>query len=89
MDLAQPGTAGVVERGSAHLLEELLDHRADAHHLGRLFDEISDRQIIVQAVGTLVGVVCAQDDHLVVVLVMTGIGHLSPSASGFRSPTHS
>ena len=89
VDLAQPGAAGIVEGSSAHLLEKLLDHRADAHHLGGLLDEIRDGRVVVGAVGGLVGIAGAQNDHLVVVIVLTGMGHLSPSACGFRSPTHS
>ena len=40
VDLAQPAAAGVVERCRAHLFEQLLDHGADPHHLGRLLDEV-------------------------------------------------
>src|SRR5215217_143776 len=40
VDVTQPVAAGVVERRGAHLLEQLLDHGADPHHLRRLFDEI-------------------------------------------------
>ena len=35
VDLGQALAAGLVEGAGAHLLEQLLDHRADAHHLGR------------------------------------------------------
>ena len=31
--------AGLVERGRPHLLQQLLDHAADPHHLGRLLDQ--------------------------------------------------
>ena len=43
MDLAEPGPGRLVERGLAHLLEQLLDHRADAHDLGRLLDHVRQR----------------------------------------------
>ena len=51
VDLAQAVAAGLVERRGAHLLEELLDHGADAHHLGGLLHQIGQ--------GALVGVVLA------------------------------
>jgi len=35
VDLAHPRPAGLVEGGEARLLEQLPDHRADPHHLGR------------------------------------------------------
>src|SRR3712207_4024816 len=38
VDVAQPVAAGVVQRGGADLLEQLLDHRADPHDLRRLLD---------------------------------------------------
>jgi hypothetical protein len=40
VDFAQPVAAGVVERGRAHFLEQLFDHGADPHHLGRLLDKV-------------------------------------------------
>ncbi len=39
MDLAHPVPAGVVQRGGLDLLQQLLDHAADPHHLGRLLDQ--------------------------------------------------
>ena len=39
MDVAQAGPCRLVERCVAHLLEELADHRADAHDLGGLLHE--------------------------------------------------
>ena len=48
VDFARPFAAGLVERGGAHLFEQLLDHRPDAHHLGRLLDQVGQ--------GTFVGV---------------------------------
>ena len=39
--------ARLVERGAAHLLEQLLDHAADAHDLGRLVDEVGERALVV------------------------------------------
>src|SRR5690606_10755438 len=42
VDLLQPGAAGLVQGRRAHFLEQLLDHRADAHHLGRLFDQVTE-----------------------------------------------
>ncbi len=43
VDLLQPVAAGVVERCGAHFLEELFDHRADAHDLGRLLHHVGHR----------------------------------------------
>jgi hypothetical protein len=42
VDLAQPHAGRLVERRAAHLLEELLDHAADAHDLRRLLDQVGD-----------------------------------------------
>ena len=39
MDLGQPLPPGLVERGGADLFEQLFDHAADPHHLGRLLDQ--------------------------------------------------
>ena len=46
VDLAQPATAGLVERRRPHLFEELFDHGADPHHLGRLLDQVGDRPVV-------------------------------------------
>ena len=40
VDVPEPLAAGLVERGRAHLVEQLLDHRADPHHLRRLLDRL-------------------------------------------------
>ena len=37
---ARRAPALLVERGAAHLVEQLLDHRADPHDLGRLLDQV-------------------------------------------------
>ena len=42
VDVAQPVAAGVVQGRGADLLEQLLDHRADPHDLGRLLDHVAD-----------------------------------------------
>ena len=42
VDVAQPDPGGLVERRGAHLLEQLLDHRADPHDLRRLLDQLGD-----------------------------------------------
>ena len=78
VDLAQPVAAGVVERCGPHLLEQLLDHRADPHHLRRLLDQIGQRL----AVGVLVGPACgiaADDFDVVVVGVGTSFRSAFPS----------
>ena len=40
VDLAQAGPAGVVERGVPDLVEQLLEHGADPHDLGRMLDRL-------------------------------------------------
>ena len=42
VDVAQPDPGGLVEGRGAHLLEELLDHRADPHDLRGLLDQLGD-----------------------------------------------
>jgi hypothetical protein len=39
----QAHAALLVERRGPHLLEQLPDHAADPHHLGRLLDHLGDR----------------------------------------------
>ena len=57
MDLGEPPPRGLVERRRAHLLQQLLDHRADPHHLGRLLDQVGDRPLAgVVVVGRAVAV---------------------------------
>src|SRR5438552_2516321 len=41
VDLAEASAALVVERRPSHLFEELPDHRADAHDLGGLLDDLT------------------------------------------------
>jgi prephenate dehydratase len=45
VDLLQPLAALLVERRGADLLEQLPDHAADPHHLGRLLDHLGDRPL--------------------------------------------
>ncbi len=47
VDLPEPHPAGLVQRRGPHLLEQLLDHRADPHDLGRFADRVgrADRPI--------------------------------------------
>ena len=45
VDLPQPVAAGVVQRRGPDLLEQLLDHRADPHDLGRLLDHVADVEL--------------------------------------------
>ena len=40
VDLGQPFAGSLVERRLVHLVEELLDHRPDPHHLGRFGDRL-------------------------------------------------
>ena len=42
VDLLEALAAGLVQRSRADLLEQLANHAADAHHLGRLFDQVGD-----------------------------------------------
>ena len=71
VNVGQASSPGLVEWGVAHLLEQLLDHRADAHDLGRLLDQVgrvgllatSARapcvSVAVAVVGVTIGVVLA------------------------------
>ena len=51
VDLLEAVAAGLVEGRGLHLLEELADHAADPHHLGRLLDQLGD---VALAVAVLV-----------------------------------
>ena len=53
VDVAQPVAAGLVQRRRPDLLEQLLDHRADPHDLGRLLDHLADGERAVVAVVVL------------------------------------
>src|SRR5690606_24849593 len=44
VDVAEPLAARDVELGGADLVEELFDHRADAHDLGGLVDRLAARR---------------------------------------------
>jgi len=66
VDLGQAGARGVVERGAAHLVEQLLDHRADPHHLRGLAHERDD---VLRLVVVLRGV----DDHHARLVVGRGV----------------
>src|SRR5436309_3263135 len=55
VDVTQPVAAGVVQRGRAHLLEQLLDHRADPHDLGRLLDHVAEARRAVLADPAVLG----------------------------------
>ena len=69
MDLGEPGPARLVERGVAHLLEQLLDHRADPHDLGRLLDEVRrvGGAVAVLGVGRDAHAVLRHDDDALLV----------------------
>ena len=47
VDFAQPASTGVVQRCSPDFLEQLFDHGADAHHLGRLLHKVGYRTLFV------------------------------------------
>ena len=53
VDVAQPVAARLVEGRRPDLLEQLLDHRADPHDLGRLLDHLADVERAVVAVVVL------------------------------------
>src|SRR5580693_5810182 len=77
VDLAQPVAGGVVERGRPYLLEQLFDHGADPHHLGRLLDEVGQRPVIGVVIlrGRHQPRVKATDDFDVVVVAVTQCSH--------------
>src|SRR5215217_2824673 len=68
VDLPQPVAAGVVERCGPNFLQQLLDHRADPHHLGGLLDEVGQRLAAAVLLG-LYRPVAADDLDVVVVSV--------------------
>ena len=74
VDLAQPVAARVVERRRPHLFEQLLDHRADPHHLRRLLDQIGQR-LAVGVIPDHRARIAADDLDVVVV----GVGCHVPS----------
>ncbi len=90
VDLGEAGAAAVVERAAAHLLEELLDHRPDAHHLGRLLDEVGRvaRTVVAGAVVVVLrGAVgdthaVGRDDDDAVGVADDGGGHLAAVVVG-------
>ena len=60
------------QRCAAHLFQQLLDHRPDAHHLAGLLDQVGDRRLAIVAAGVGVtrryghladGLTIGADDH--------------------------
>src|SRR6202012_899157 len=62
VDLLQPHAALLVERCGLNLLEQLADHGADPHDLGRLLNHLGDRALS-RAVTRLL--LAAADGHAV------------------------
>ena len=81
MDLTQPAAARVVQRCGPDLLEQLLDHGADPHHLGRLLDQVGDRALVVVVLRR--HGVGAADDLDVVVVGVGSHGLSIPSGPSF------
>ena len=87
MDLLEPGTALLVNRRGAHLFEQLADHAADPHHLGRLLDHLGDRTLaglLVVASGTLDGHALGADHNDLWLLLFCIHPVVHPSKSGGR-----
>src|SRR5205085_9311900 len=78
VDLAEADPALLVERRPPHLLEELLHHGADAHHLGRLGDGLDRRRGLLLPVGAAATV--GHHDEL------GRLGRLGVGHGPFRSP---
>ena len=90
VDLAQPGPRGVVERGGAHLLEQLLDHRADPHHLRGLLDHVGRAALLVTRgcrQHDLLAVTANEHDPAFVVLRLLGHPFILPSTLSTIFPT--
>jgi hypothetical protein len=94
VDVAETLAALVVEIGGADLLQELLDHRTDAHDLGRLGDELGRVGLVPLPLGGVLGgdrVAVGVDDDgaaLVVVLVVAALLLLAVRFThGRRDPT--
>ena len=70
----------VVEWRRAHLLEQLFDHGADPHHLGRLLDQVGQRPVIgvfginVPGGRHQPGIDAADDLDIVVIVAVTQSG---------------
>ena len=64
MNLPQPYSALLVQRGGADLLEKLPDHAADPHDLGGLLDHVGERALpVLVAVPADRYAVRPNDDH--------------------------
>ena len=67
VDLLEPRPAGLVQRRRPHLVEQLLDHAADPHDLGRPRHQVRDRGAFVSARRWLAcwgcGLAVRADDH--------------------------
>jgi len=48
VDVLQADAAGLVQRCGADLLKELLDHRADPHHLGGLLHHVGGGRAVLR-----------------------------------------
>ena len=72
VDLRQARAAGLVEGGLTDLLEQLPDHAADAHDLGRLLDHLGDRALLRLAffAGRGGHAVLADDDDMRILVVV-------------------
>ncbi len=77
---AEPHAAGLVEGCVAHLLEELLDHRADAHDLGRLLDQVGGvgRALLVLRVRGHTHAVLGDHDDALLLRLHVGIPRSRP-----------
>ena len=84
VDLLQPGPALLVQRSRPDLLEQLPDHVADPHDLGRLLDHLGDRALAAAALILVAGrgryAVRAYHEDLRVFLRVHPVAH-SPSLS--------
>ena len=77
VDLAQPLTARFVQRSGPDLLQKLLDHRADPHHLGGLLDHARNLFRVIGSVvrvtaGVLAGVGGVDDLRIGVIVTWAG-----------------
>src|SRR5579875_3006272 len=88
VDLAEPGAAGVVEWSRADLFEQLLDHRADPHHLRRLLDHVGKRAGLLGGVGLGVRGLRLADDWRSVGADSDDAESLGSSGPGWRGLGH-
>src|SRR5262249_34977001 len=85
VDLGQPRPALLIQRSGLDLVQQLADHAADPHHLGRLLHHLDHGPLAVIALATLDGhAVRADDDNVARLGLLVRLLAHSPSLSPSR-----